>query len=119
MTKKEADEVKNVGKGGSIEILNFLPSYPILQGSERIFKIGNANAKLYIDNDVDCFVKGLHLIELEYRSKIGHDFGFGSPSPTAKVISALEHADPAKAEKLTKWVALNGGNYYIHKKCKI
>ena len=115
MNREQIEIVKNIGKGDLVDIFVFIPKFPDLSESEYIFKIGYANAKRYIDEEVEFFVKGLHLIELEYRVKVGSDFGFGSPSPTVKVISALERLDPVKAQKLTEWVALNGGNYYIEK----
>ena len=58
----------------------------------------------------------MHYIELKYREKTGNNFGFGSPSPTYKVIQALEKINKEKAIELKEWVAENGGNYYILKK---
>ena len=42
-----------------------------------------------------------------------NDFGFGSPSPTKKVIQVLEKKDKEQAHELHEWIAKNGGNYYI------
>lgn len=92
-----------------------LPNFPTLRGSEFIFTIGWANASKYIDSDVEYLVKGLHIIEILYRNKIQHDFGFGSPSPTFKIIQKLKETNEAQAIELTKWIANSGGNYYIQK----
>ncbi len=87
-----------------------------LSGSEYIFRIGHGNAYRYIDNEVEYFIKGLHFIEMKYK-ELNHqsrsDYGFGSPSPTAKVIDALEKRNPELAKKLRNWVYETGGNYYI------
>jgi hypothetical protein len=108
----------SVGMGGECklkELKLFLPNYPDIRGSEDIFKICHANARKYIDKNVEFLIKGLHLIELKYRNLTGNDFGFGSPSPTSKVIEALRQINPEEAQKLTEWVSFNGGNYYILK----
>ena len=59
-------------------------------------------------------MKGLHYIELKFREINNNDFGFGSPSPTFKIIQALEKIDKEKATQLKDWVAENGGSYYIY-----
>lgn len=117
--KQMREEVGIIIKIGSSNICSeeelhyFLPSYPGLKGSEFIFTISWANCKHYLNKDVENFVRGLHLIELKYRSMCNHDFGFGSPSPTYKVISGLAKRDNELANFLTEWIAENGGNYYI------
>jgi hypothetical protein len=83
---------------------------------EPYFKIGHANAAKYINADVEFFIKGLHHLELIYREKTKSEFGFGSPSPTAKVINALEKINQNLALELRKWIRENGGNYYIPKR---
>lgn len=92
-----------------------LPNFPTLKGSEFIFTIGWANASKYIDSDVEYLIKGLHIVEILYRNKMQHDFGFGSPSPTYKILKKLKEKNEDLAEKLTKWIANSGGNYYIKK----
>ena len=92
-----------------------LPNFPTLRGSEFIFTIGWANALKYIDSDVEYLVKGLHIIEIFYRNKIQHDFGFGSPSPTYKILQKLRETNESLAFELTNWIANSGGNYYIKK----
>ncbi|MCP5188762.1 MAG: hypothetical protein H6988_00020 [Pseudomonadales bacterium] len=96
-----------------IDVLEFLPNYPALSGSEPIFRIGWADAHEYLGPGEEAFIKGLHRIELAYRQASGNDFGFGSPSPTSKVIDALAKHDSAKARELRLWVQEHGGNYYI------
>lgn len=90
-----------------------LPNFPTLKGSEFIFTIGWANASKYIDFDVEYLVKGLHIVEVLYRNKTENDFGFGSPSPTHKIIQKLLETNESLANELTTWVANSGGNYYI------
>ncbi|WP_295234025.1 hypothetical protein [Sediminibacterium sp.] len=90
-----------------------LLNYPTLRGSEFIFTIGDGNAYRYIDSEVDSFVKGLHVIEMLYKHKMSDNFGFGSPSPTYKIIRELSKSDESHAEELRKWIYDNGGNYYI------
>ena len=78
-------KIKDIGKSGvcSEEDLRvFFPNYPVLEGSEFIFKISWANSKNYIDSEIEYFVKELHLIEEKYKTKMNDDFGFGSPSPS-------------------------------------
>lgn len=96
-----------------IDVLEFLPNYPSLSGSEPIFRISWADAHEYLGPGEEAFIKGLHRIELAYRKASGNDFGFGSPSPTSKVIDALAKHDSAKARELRLWVQEHGGNYYI------
>ena len=111
--------IKKIGKSGKCskeQMLNFLQEYPILRGSEFIFTISCANAGKYIGDEVAYFVKGLHLIEKEYMDQTLSEFGFGSPSPTYKVITALQDTNSKLAFELKKWVSENGGNFYIDKK---
>ena len=95
------------------ELLIFLPSYPTLRGDEFIFTIGWANAKKFISKDADLIIRGLHFIEMKHKQLSKNNFGFGSPSPTAKLIKSLEKENPELATQLEKWIADNGGNYYI------
>lgn len=90
-----------------------LPDFPKFNTSEFVFSIDWSNARKFIDDEVDLFIKGLHYIEESYKLHTGYDFGFGSPWPTAKVIEALEESDPERAAMLREWVSRNGGNYYI------
>lgn len=101
-----------------VELFTFLPNYPSFKGNEFIFTISWTNAKAIPLTDIVSFVKGLHYIELKYRKVIKNDFGFGSPSTTAKVINALEIDNFHLAEELRKWISANGGNYYIRSKKK-
>jgi len=110
--------IKKIGESGKCskeQMLNFLPEYPILRGSEFIFTISWANAGKYIGDEVVDFVKGLHFIEEKYKEQTSSDFGFGSPSPTYKVIMAIKNTNSELSVKLEKWVSENGGNYYIKK----
>ncbi len=111
-------DIKTIGRNcycTESELREYLPSsHPF--GGEYIFRIGHANAHRYIDSEVEYFIKGLHFIEMKYKelnSQSRDDYGFGSPSPTAKVIDALEKRDPKLAKKLRNWVYETGGNYYI------
>lgn len=95
------------------ELNILLPNFPTLKGSEFIFTIGWANAIKYIDSDVEILVKGLHIVETLYKNKTQNDFGFGSPSPTHKIIQQLSTQNQNLANELTNWIAKDGGNYYI------
>jgi hypothetical protein len=97
------------------EFQTLLPNYPKLKGSEFIFTIGWANASKYIDKEVDLLIKGLHILEILYSNKTQHDFGFGSPSPTHKILLKLKETNESLAIELTNWIANSGGNYYIKK----
>jgi len=90
-----------------------LPNFPTLKGSEFIFTIGWANATKYIDSEVESFVKGLHIVETLYKNKTQNNFGFGSPSPTHKIIQQIRTQNENLAFELTKWISESGGNYYI------
>ena len=93
-----------------------LPNCPTIKGSEFVFTISWANSIKYIDNEVEFTVKGLHLLEILYRNKMQNEFGFGSPSPSYKIIKELSNKNNELAESLIDWIASNGGNYYIRKK---
>jgi hypothetical protein len=97
------------------EFQSLLPNFPTLRGCEFIFTIGWANAGRYINKDVDLLVKGLHVLEILYRNKMQNDFGFGSPSPTHKILQKLREVNEPLAIELTNWIANSGGNYYIEK----
>ena len=108
--------ITSIGKTGQAsddQVLMLLPSYPTLRGSEDLFKIGWANAERYLDENFINFVKGLHFVELKYREMTSNDFGFGSPSPTERIIQFIEKKDKEHAQQLREWIAKNGGNYYI------
>jgi hypothetical protein len=90
-----------------------LPNFPTLKGSEFIFTIGWANATKYIDSEVESFVKGIHVVETLYKNKTQNNFGFGSPSPTHKIIQQIRTQNENLAFELTKWISESGGNYYI------
>ncbi len=108
--------IKHIGKQGSCSeesLKLFLPNYPTIRGSEFIFTIDDHNAKKFIDEEVENFIRGLHYIEMTYKEQSKHSFGFGSPSPTAMLIRALEKVNAPLAKELETWVAANGGNYYI------
>lgn len=90
-----------------------LPNFPLLKGSEFIFTIGAANATKYIDTDVASFVKGIHIVETLFKNKNQNNFGFGSPSPTYKIIQQIRTQNEHLAIELTKWISESGGNYYI------
>lgn len=92
-----------------------LPNFPTLGGSEFIFTIGWANAIKYIDDDIEYLVKGLHIVEILYRNKTQYDFGFGSPSPTYKILQKLNETNEKLAIELSNWISDSGGNYYIKK----
>lgn len=116
--KEEIEIFKKVGKRLLCledEFQIILPNFPTLSGSEFIFTIGWANASKYIDSDVEFLVKGLHVIEILYRNKMQHDFGFGSPSPTYKILQKLRETNESLAHELSIWISNSGGNYYIKK----
>jgi len=115
-TKVFIQKIINIGeneKASGEQVRELLPDYPTLRGGEDLFKIGWANAERYLGENFVDFVKGLHYVELQYRKMTDNDFGFGSPSPTEKVIQAIEKKDKGQADELRTWIAENGGNYYI------
>jgi hypothetical protein len=97
------------------ELNTILPNFPTLRGSEFIFTIGWANAGRCINKDVDLFIKGLHISEVLYRNKTQNYFGFGSPSPTYKILQKLKETNDSLAIELTNWIANSCCNYYIEK----
>ena len=116
--KEEVVKIIEIGNRGCCtesELYYFLPNYPSLRGSEFIFTISWANSSRYINNQVEYFVKGLHCIEMKYKEVRKSDFGFGSPSPTSKVLSQLSGKNKKLADELTSWVTERGGNYYINR----
>lgn len=96
-----------------------LPNFPTLRGNEFIFTISWDKAQKFIDSDVEIFIKGLHVVETLYKNKTQNDFGFGSPSPTHKVIQQLRTTHLDLANELTDWIAEGGGNYYIKGKNRL
>ena len=112
----EIEKILEIGERGHCteeELLSFLPNYPTLRGSEFIFTIGWANASHYFRYNIRHFVHGLHFVELKYRELRSNEFGFGSPSPSYKVITALQQLKPKLADELEEWIRSNGGNYYV------
>lgn len=80
----EYDEgIERIIEIGKSEICNindlhyFLPDFPNLMGREVIFS--NFKFSKFFLNNIEYIIKGLHYIELEYRKRIGDEFGFGSP----------------------------------------
>ncbi len=67
----------------------------------------------FINSEVEFFVKGLHLIENKYKLETHNAFGFGSTSPSYKIIRFLKRTNETLASELEKWISLNRGNYYI------
>lgn len=116
--KTQIDIIKEIGKRLLCleeEFNIILPNFPTLLGSEFIFTISWANAIKYIDVDIEYLVKGLHIIEILYRNKTKYDFGFGSPSPTYKILQKLKETNEKLANELSNWISDSGGNYYIKK----
>ena len=114
--KETLKNIIRIGKReSSVDLTDFLPNHPQLRGSEDIFSITWANASNLINKEIKYLIIGLHQIELEYRSKTNNDFGFGSPSPTFKLIKSLVEKDEILARELYSWIEENGGNYYIPK----
>jgi len=111
-------KIINIGRNESCtkeELFFFLPDYPVLYGPEFIFTISWANSRKYVNRDRINFVKGLHIIEEKYKEETHHNFGFGSPCPSYKIITALRRRNQELANNLEEWVRNNGGNYYIKK----
>jgi hypothetical protein len=106
-------EIGNKGKCTEQELYYFLPNYPTLRGSEYVFTANGWERLSHNNFQIENFVKGLHYVELKYREMTNDDFGFGSPSRTHQIISRLEKTHPELALTLSKWIADNGGNYYI------
>jgi len=112
----EFTKIFEIGKKGTCteeELHFFLPDLPVIKGSEIIFTIKwiGPIRKSSI-KDIEDFIKGLHHIEEAYK-KVTSDFGFGSPSPSFKVIGELRKRDNIKADEMVNWIARSGGNYYI------
>ena len=106
-------QILAVGQKGSCtseELHFFLPDYPKTHGSELLFCVSDKDVSDALLSDL---IRGCHLIEMKYREDTGYENGFGSPSPTYRLISVLKSIDRKNADELTHWVALNGGNYHI------
>ncbi|MCK9439519.1 hypothetical protein M0Q39_05675 [Patescibacteria group bacterium] len=113
---EDNNRIIEIGKGGICglyDLYYFLPDFPSLKGQELLF-LNFKPLELSLD-DIEYLIKGLHYIELEYRKETGNEFGFGSPSKTYNLIHKISGKYPKKAEELRKWIANNGGNYYIKK----
>lgn len=109
--------VIDIGRTGicSDEIYNVLLPNKYLSGSEFPFRIKWKMLNHLSVNDFEFLIKGLHFLELKYREKTNHDFGFGSPSQTKRLIMELSEIDQEKSDELIRWISQNGGNYYIKK----
>jgi len=91
-----------------------LPNYPIISGKEFIFSSGCSPTYLTLGDDIEQYVKGLHLVELKYRSKTNNKRGFGSLSRSYCVVLTLYKTNPKLSDELGKWIAFNGGNFNIY-----
>jgi hypothetical protein len=110
--------IKKIGENGDCnedELMSFLPNFPTLSGSEFIFrvKLGELILKVKSMDEIEDIIKGLHLIELKYRDITKEKFGFGSPTPTYRLLKNLEKKEFDISQKIKRWIEDNGGNYYI------
>jgi len=110
--------IKNIGKEGSCsedELMLFLPNFPTIRGSEFIFRVqwGELILEVKSNGEIEDFIKGLHLIEIKYRDITKNKFGFGSPTPTFRILANLRKKDLDLSQKISLWIKDNGGNYYI------
>lgn len=106
-------QILSVGQKGICttgDLSFFLPNFPIPRGSEPYFCVSEKDVSEALIPDL---IRGCHLIEMKYKKETGFKNGFGSPSPTYRLINVLKGIDRKNADELTRWVADNGGNYYI------
>lgn len=106
-------QIVEVGQKGSCtseELSFFLPNFPQTHGSELYFLVDEKDVSSALLPDL---IRGCHLIEMKYRNDTGYENGFGSPSPTNNLINFLRKTNKNSAEDLVKWIANNGGNYYV------
>lgn len=106
-------QILSVGQKGvctSKDLSFFLPDFPTPHGSEPYFYVSEKDVS---DALIPDLIRGCHLIEMKYRKDTGFENGFGSPSPTYRLINVLKGIDRKNADELTRWVAANGGNCYI------
>ncbi len=112
MTNQLIYNLTSIGKvlsNDNVVINLFLPNFPLIKGSEPIFKINKVNTY----KGIEYLIKGIHLIEELYKKETKNNFGFGSPSPTFKLIEIYSKSNFTKATELEYWIAKNGGNYHI------
>lgn len=110
--------IRKVGENGVCneeELILILPNFPKLLGSEFIFRVkwGELIGELKSIEEIEDFIKGLHLTEIKYIELTENKFGFGSPSSTFRLIQDLGKRDFDLSQRISLWIKDNGGNYYI------
>jgi hypothetical protein len=97
------------------ELILLLPNFPKLLGSELIFRVKWEEVinELKSIEEIEDFIKGLHLTEVKYIEVTENKFGFGSPSSTFRILQKFEKNEYQKSQNIKKWIKDNGGNYYI------
>jgi hypothetical protein len=113
--------IKVIGKIGETgicqedELMLLLPDFPDLLGGELIFRVKweELIRELKSLNEIEFFIKGLHLVELKYIEVTENEFGFGSPSSSFRILKILEKKEFDLAQELIEWIKKNGGNYHI------
>jgi hypothetical protein len=110
--------IRNIG-GTNVcnedELMLLLPEFPKLLGSEFIFRVKweELIRELKSLNEIEFFIKGLHLVELKYIEVTENEFGFGSPSSSFRILKILEKKEFDLAQELIEWIKKNGGNYHV------
>jgi len=113
MNQDLKDRVIKVSKSGVCslnELTYFLPTFPVINYSEPIFRRLKDEVIILSDTDLIDYIKGLHIIEITFRKFKGDEFGFGSPSITHELLNKLNLDNHIK---LYDWIAFNGGNFFI------
>jgi hypothetical protein len=110
--------ITNIGEIGVCndeELMLLLPNFPKLLGNEFIFTVKWIDLITQIKsfNDIEYFIKGLHIVEQKFREITKNEFGFGSPSSTHRLLTNLEKKEHDLSQRIKKWIRDNGGNYYI------
>lgn len=110
--------LRKVGENGVCneeELMSLLPNFPKLLGSEFIFRVKweEVIGELKSIEEIEDFIKGLHLTEVKYSEVTENKFGFGSPSSTYRILQKFEKHEYQKSQIIKKWIKVNGGNYYI------
>lgn len=110
--------IRKVGENGVCneeELILLIPNYPTISGSEFIFRVQWEEIIKVLKSieEIQDFIKGLHLTEVKYREVTENKFGFGSPSSTFRILQKFEKHEYQKSQIIKKWVKDNGGNYYI------